>query len=274
MSASPFARWSHAVARAFLSTVGRTSDGVRLCYEHGLTSGTMLAYVYRNRPSGRFGIGRLIDARFLAHPGWRAVRERRAALEALVEASIADLRAAGRDVTLVDVASGPGAYVLAVLARAGAGVSARCRDLDERGLAEGRDEAARLGLANVSFERGDAFDEASLRAIAPRPNLAVASGFYDWIPSDDDVRRSIRLLAGVLEPGGWLVLTNQCAHPSLEFTQAVFPSHTADGLRMRMRPAETMTAWVREAGLEPAETRLTAHGYYSLTRARKPARGT
>lgn len=272
MSVGPLGRAGFALARAFLSTVGRTSDGVRLCYEEGLTAGTMLSYVYRNRPSGRFGIGRWIDARFLAHEGWAAVRERRAALEALLEAAIADRRAAGERVTLLDVASGPGGYVLDVLARAGgADVSAVCRDLDEKGLAEGRAAAAAAGLVNVRFEEGDAFDESSLAALTPRPNVIVSSGFYDWIPDDDDVRRSIALIARVLAPGGAFVVTSQCAHPNLEFTQAVFPSHTRAALAMRMRPAEQVLAWIRAAGLEPVETHTTRGGYYSVTRARKPA---
>lgn len=271
MSAGPLDRLGFALARAFLSTVGRTADGVRLCYDEGLTAGTMLSYVYRNRPSGRFGIGRWIDAQFLSHEGWVAVRERRAALEALIDGAIAERRTAGERVALLDVASGPGGYVLDVLARAGGhDVTALCRDLDEKGLAEGRAAAASAGLANVRFERGDAFDEASLAALAPRPNIVVSSGFYDWIPSDDDVRRSIAMLARVLAPGGSFVVTNQCAHPNLEFTQAVFPSHTRAALAMRMRPADQVLAWIRDAGLEPVETRTTRGDFYTVTWARKP----
>ncbi len=270
----PARRLGWALARGFLSTVGRLSDGVRMCYEHGLTSGTMLAYVYRNRPSGRLGIGRWIDARFLGNPGWQAVRDRRALLEAGLEAAITALRDEGRAVSLVDVASGPGAYVQAVLSRVGEhDVTALCRDLDERGLAEGRESARRHGLAHLRYEHADAFDAGSLAAVRPRPNVIVASGFYDWIPDDADVRRSLAGIAAALEPGGWCVVTNQCAHPDLAFTQAVFPGHTAEALRMKMRPAETMAGWMRAAGLEPVETRLTAHGYYSITRARKAPDG-
>ncbi len=174
----------------------------------------------------------------------------------------------------MDVASGPGAYVIAVLARAGEhDVTALCRDLDERGLAEGRSEVARHGLGHVRFERGDAFDAASLAAVTPRPNVIVASGFYDWISDDAAVRRSLAGIAAALEPGGWCVVTNQCAHPDLAFTQAVFPSHEASALQMKMRPAETMAGWMRDAGLDPVETRLTEHGYYSVTRARRGAGG-
>src|SRR5262245_38481902 len=112
-------RLSWALMRLLLRTVGRSSDGVRMSFDHGLTSGTMLDYVYRNRPSGRGPLGRAIDRAFLESPGWQAVRERRANLEALLTEAIAAIRRQGRPVSLLDVASGPAAYVLAVLERVG-----------------------------------------------------------------------------------------------------------------------------------------------------------
>ena len=70
-----------AVARALVRTVGRSSEGIRLCVEHGLTSGKAVDYIYRNQPSGRWLVGPRIDRWFLAHPGWEGVRIRRRHLE-------------------------------------------------------------------------------------------------------------------------------------------------------------------------------------------------
>jgi len=268
---TPIQRLSWGLARIFLRTVGRMSDGLRLCFDDGLTSGTMLDYVYRNRPSGMGPIGRAIDRSFLEAPGWQAVRDRRRNLETLLAESIEALRREGLAVSLLDVASGPGGYILAVLERVGAAdTTARCRDLDEAGLARGREEAARRGLSQVTFEKGDALDRDAILALRPRPNVAVASGFYDWITEDAIVQRSIAIVAEALEPGGRFVVTSQVAHPDLAFVSAVFTDFRREPLRMRMRPAATIEAWLAEAGLRVDLTLTDAHGYYSVTRARKP----
>jgi hypothetical protein len=68
-------KWS--IMRALLSTIGRTSEGVRLGYVYGFDSGTMLDYVYRNQAHGKLGFGRLIDRVYLEAIGWRAIRARR-----------------------------------------------------------------------------------------------------------------------------------------------------------------------------------------------------
>ncbi len=264
-------RASYAVARMFLRTAGRLSDGLSLCFEEGLTSGRMLEYVYRNRPSGRLWIGRWMDARFLSSPGWQAVRERRALLEQAIERAIGALRGEGRAVSLVDVASGPAAYVLAVLKRTGEeDVAALCRDLDERWLARGREAAAALGLEHVRFERGDALDRDALLALSPRPNLGVASGFYDWIVEDEVVIRSIGLVHEALEPGGFFALTHQVANPDLPFLTAVFTDFHRAPLRMKMRETDTVHRWLGEAGFVVVDTRTDARGCYAVTLARKP----
>ena len=269
-AATPVQRLSWALARTFLRTVGRSSAGVRLCFDDGLTAGTMLDYVYRNRPSGRWLIGPWIDRAFLEAPGWQAVRERRAHLETLLAEAIELLRRDGRPIALLDVASGPGAYVLAVLERAGGSdIVARCRDLDEAGLARGREAAAARGLSHVTFEKGDALDRDAILALKPRPNLAVASGFYDWITDDAVVQRSIAIVAEALEPGGHFVVTNQTAHPDLAFVSAVFTDFHHQPLRMKMRPAATVEGWLRAAGLTIERTLVDRHSYYSVTRGRK-----
>lgn len=267
---SLLSRARYAVTRALIRTVGRRSDGVRTCLELGLTSGKTVDYVYRNRPSGAGLLGRAIDRWFLAHPGWEAVRERRANVERLLREAIQALRGAGRPVSLLDVASGPAGYVLSVLREAnGPDVLARCRDLDERWVREGAAEAARLGLANVRFERGDAFDHEALLALRPRPTLAVASGFYDWIVEDERVRRSLALLHEVLEPGGLLVVTNQVSHPSLGLVSSVFEGFDGAPLRMKMRPAEQVTGWLWELGYQVQRVLTDGKSRYSVALACK-----
>lgn len=259
------------VLKALVRTVGRASDGIRLCLEEGLTSGATLDYVYRNEPSGRFLLGRALDRVFLANPAWEAARVRRRHLEQLMREAIEALRHTGRPISILDIASGPAGYVLAVLQAVGEdGVVARCRDLDPRWLEQGRREAARLGVRSAQFERGDALSRDELLAVRPRPTLVVASGFYDLLTDDEAVRQSMGTVHDALQPGGYFVCTHQVAHPNLEMVSAVFTDFTHQPLRMVMRAPAQIRMWLEAAGFRADRTLLDRWGYCSVTRVQKP----
>lgn len=260
----------YGIAKFFIHTIGRTSKGISLCLNEGLTSGKTLDYVYQNEPQGSFFIGKMIDRQFLDNPGWQGVRLRRKNLEALLTEAITDLRNQKESISLVDIASGPASYILSVIGKVGEDdVTALCRDLDERWLNEGSKAAETLGLRHVRFEKGDAFNEAELQAIQPTPNIIVSSGFYDWIVDDEKVKMSITMSYNALEDGGYIIVTNQVAHPDQDFVQGVFSDFNNEPLRMTMRPKETVNQWLEEAGFEIEKTLSDPYGYYSVTKARK-----
>ena len=262
---------NYVLAKFFMKTIGQSSDGLRLCFKYGLTSGKMLDYVYRNQPQGRFLIGRWIDQVFLSNPGWEAVRARRQNLEGLVIEAIDGLRKAKQNVLLLDIASGPADYILSVLEKAGGkDILARCQDYDARWVEEGRQKARARKLNNVEFNQGDAFDRQALLGLSPRPNLVVSSGFYDWFVDDMKIIESIRIVFDMLSPGGYFVLSNQMDHPDLEFTQSVFVDFDGKPLRMTMRSKEKVSRWLEEAGFIVEKTLADTHGYYSVTKAQKP----
>jgi len=263
-----------AALRCFLRTVGRASDGVRIAFHDGFTSGKMLDYVYRNRAGGRFLIGPLLDRVYLAHPGWEVIRVRKANLERLLREAIGAQTRLGRRPVILDVASGPARYLLDVLAEeSGAQAQAVCRDLDEEALEMGRRDAEERGLAGrVRFEKGDALSEPSLAGVRPSANIAVASGFYDWITDDELVRRSMALLHRHLPEGGCFLFTNQAGHVNLEMVQEVFVDFRGAPLRMVTRPAEQVNGWAEAAGFEILRTCCDEAGHYSVTLARSAGR--
>src|SRR5918999_799183 len=104
-------KWT--LTRLALSTVGRLSEGIRTGYRHGFDSGTVLDYVYENRPRGAAGIGRVIDRVYLNAIGWRAIRARATLLGSVLGSEIASRP--GRPVRILDVAASPGRYLQDVL---------------------------------------------------------------------------------------------------------------------------------------------------------------
>ena len=97
----------YAPVRWALKTVG-----IRLGWRTGFDSGLTLDYVYENRPRGITLLGRLIDRAYLTSIGWRGVRQRRIHLERMLREAIDRVRTDGRQVHLLDIAAGPGRYVL------------------------------------------------------------------------------------------------------------------------------------------------------------------
>lgn len=260
----------YALTKFFLHTFGRMSHGVRLCLKEGLTSGKTVDYVYRNQPEGILGIGKIIDQLFLEHPGWEAVRSRRQNLEALLLLAIRSIREKSKPITIVDIASGPAAYILSALKKAGDhDIFAICRDFEERWLIDGAQAAKSWDLERVRFEKGDAFDSAALIQTTPRPNLIVSSGFYDWIIEDEKVKKSLKTIHQALDQGGYLVMTNQAAHPDQEFVQSIFSDFKKSPLRMVMRSKECIHEWLEEVGFRVENTLSDSQGYYTVTKACK-----
>lgn len=258
----------YATTRWFFHTIGRTSPGMRLCLDEGLTSGKMIDYVYQNQPQGSL-IGKFIDKQFLSNPGWEGVRQRRANLEILITEAILQLRAQNKSISLLDIASGQAAYILSVLEKVGEqDIKTLCRDLDDRWLVEGAQAAQAKKLQHVRFEKGNALCTKSLSSITPKPNLIVASGFYDWIVDDEVVKTSFLNIFKSMESGCFIV-TNQTAHPNLDFVQQVFTDFNHQPLRMTIRSSALIQQWLEEAGFEVDKTLVDSKGYYSVTRGWK-----
>ena len=261
--------------RLLMSTAGKASDGIALGFRRGFDSGVMLDYVYRNRASGRFLVGRVFDRFYLNSIGWRAIRARKQLLKRILHAEIAARRTTGETVSVADVASGPGLYLLELCRElelnGDAGVTVLCRDLDESGLRAGRSAAGEAGLAALRYETGDACDPESLAAITPQPDIVIVSGLYELFINPDPIRRSMAGIHSILKPGGILVLTTQVSHPQLELIENVLVNRDGEPWRMICRPADEAEVMAAEAGFTVRHTELEPNGLFAVTVCEKPA---
>jgi alpha-beta hydrolase superfamily lysophospholipase len=261
---------SFRLQRVGSQTLGRLSRGVRLGLRTGFDSGKTLDYVYENQPRGELLLGKWIDWFYLNSIGWRGIRQRRINIEKLLQEAIALIRADSQTVRLVDIAAGPGRYILETLQRLGDGnLSALLRDNVEGNLEAGRKLAREMGLANVTFQLGDAFDEASLAAIQPPPNLAVVSGLYELFGNNEMVRRSLRGLAKAVPAGGCLVYTGQPWHPQVEMIARVLGNREGQPWIMRRRTQEEMDDLVRDAGFQKIAQEMDQWGIFTVSLARR-----
>jgi SAM-dependent methyltransferase len=260
-------RWR--VLRGLLPVGALLSRGIATGCHHGFDSGPMLDYVYENRARGVPLLGQLVDRAYLNQVGWKAIRARRVLLGQFLGELIAVRRERGQATRIVDIASGPGRYLLELLAADGRDdVSAICRDLDDAGIERGRALAARLGLERVRFEQGDATDPQDLARIAPRPDLVIASGIYEILTDDEAVRRSLGAVRALLPNDGVLVFTTQIRHPQLELIANVLPNRNGEPWVMGTRPISLVERWARQAGFSNITSVVESHGLFAVSVAR------
>ena len=261
-------RWD--VTRAALKTAGRLSQGIRLGFRYGFDSGVMLDYVYENRSRGVTPLGRYIDHNYLNSVGWRGIRVRRANLERVLRQTIDQVQRAGRPVHVLDIASGPGRYVLETLQALGPmPASATLRDYKTENLDAARKLAQQLGVSAVTFEQADAFDRASLTAVSPKPTIAIVSGLYELIPENAPLRQSLAGLAAAVAPGGFLIYTCQPWHPQVEFIARVLPNREGNPWIMRRRTQAEMDELVAAAGFEKISQDIDPWGIFTVSVARR-----
>jgi alpha-beta hydrolase superfamily lysophospholipase len=264
-----------ALARLNMKIGGWLSAGVRLGHQTGFDSGSTLDYVYRNTPKGNGPLGRMIDAQYLNSIGWRGIRQRKLHLEELLRKAMDALRADGRPVRLLDIAAGHGRYVLEALSNyPQRPESILLRDFSEINVRDGAALIREKKLQDVArFEKGDAFDRASVAAVQPAPTVGIVSGLYELFPDNEMVCRSLAGMADAIEPGGYLLYTGQPWHPQLELIARALTSHRGgQAWVMRRRTQAEMDQLVADAGFEKLEQRIDEWGIFTVSLARRIAK--
>lgn len=249
---------------------GRMSQGMKIGYRYGFDSGEMLDYVYQNQAHGAWGVGCVLDRLHLNAIGWRGIRQRKVHLQTLLREAILRMRMSRGRIHIVDVAAGPGRYLLEMVKELGEeNLQMTLRDWDEIGLSNGRTLAKALGINAVHYERGDAFDPRDLARITPRPHIVVVSGLYELFPDNVMISRSLDGIYKILEPEGQLIYTDQPAHPQLELIARCLPNREGKPWVMRLRPQDEMDRLVGEAGFRHDKTLVDRWGIFTVSLASK-----
>jgi alpha-beta hydrolase superfamily lysophospholipase len=260
--------WS--LTRLAMRMGGMLSDGVRLGHETGFDSGSTLDYVYRNVASGRTPLGRMVDRNYLNSIGWRGIRVRKLHVEELIREAMKRLAEAGAPIHVMDIAAGHGRYVLEALEATSIRPSSiLLRDYSDLNVRQGAALIVSKGLGSIArFEKGDAFDRASLAAVSPRPTLAIVSGLYELFGDNDLVGRSLAGVGDAVPPGGYLVYTGQPWHPQLELIARALTSHRGgQAWVMRRRTQAEMDQLVERAGFRKIEQRIDEWGVFTVSLA-------
>lgn len=251
-----------------VDTLGQLSSGINLATKEGFTSGKMLDYIYKNEPDGKFGIGKLIDKIYLNHPGWQDVRMRKNNLVKNIEEAVNLTLETKGEVRICDIASGPARYIIEVLQNfKGKTVSAELRDIDIRWLHEAKEIACARGI-ELTCKVADALNEADFQ-FETRPDIMVASGFYDWFDDEATVRKSMQLIYNSLPQGGYFVFSVQAGHVALSLTNKIFKDFNNHQLKMVTWDMNVINSILKDLGFAVVVARADVAGHYPVLLAKK-----
>jgi len=225
-------------------------------------------HVYRGRPSGRFGVGYLLDAALLHLPAARSLRSRYIHSRDQIAAEVRRRAAAGGgEIRVVSIPCGIARELVeaaAMLASESSGVAASVRyygiDLDREPLDLSRELAG--DRADFTFIQGDAFDAAVYPAAA---DVIVSTGLVDFL-DDADATRFYATCLLALRPGGLLVTSAQQPQRVADYLMRELAE-----LRPYYRNADQITAVLRSAGFGEVAARPDHVGYQTLVTTRKAA---
>lgn len=245
-----------------------TSD---LAREGILNSGSFrfADHVYRARPSGRFGVGYLLDALLLRLPAARSMRSRYVHSR---DEIVAEVRRCAARMDAITVASAPCGIARELVEASdalAADPSLRERvtfvgiDLDDEPLALSRRLAGER--AGFRFGHGDVFDRASYPE-SLESDVIVSTGLVDFL-DDAAATRFFVTCRAALKPGGLLVTSAQRPQRLADYLMRELAE-----LRPTYRDAERISAVVRSAGFCAITAVPDRVGYQTLVTARAPTR--
>lgn len=263
-------RLGYRLQRILMQTLGSLSDGIALGWRTGFDSGQSLDYVYRNTPQGKLGIGEILDKSYLNSAGWCGIRQRKVNMERLLREAISQVqRDSSQPVSIVDIAGGPGRYVLDVVREMPHdSYKVLIRDWSEEGLDQGRRIAKELGLSGIEYRRGDAFSKESLAEIG-QVDIAIISGLYELFSSNEMICRSLQGIAACVRPGGYLIYTGQPWHPQLEMIAEVLINRDGKPWVMRRRTQAEMDELVRAQGFTKLRMELDNEQIFTVSLAQR-----
>jgi SAM-dependent methyltransferase len=264
-----FKAWYYRLINLSLRTAGRLSHGVQIGYKYGFDSGVMLEYVYRNQSSGITPVGKLIDWFYLNSEGWCGIRNRAELLKTTLLKTLQTYQQQGKPCILLDVACGGGRYDLEVLRQLPAeSFRATLRDYKPENVAKARQLSDRLGVF-AQIEQADAFSDADLDRVQPRPNVVVVSGLHEILPDDNLIRHHFQQLYRIMPASGTLIFTIQPIHPQLELIARVLPSHTGQAWVMRLRSWPLIQQWATAAGFKNLQVQMEPNHIFGVVTAQK-----
>ncbi len=233
-------------------------------------SGLNFDHIYRNEAKGYMRFGRLIDKILLNLPSAKATRHRKAKIIEIQKTEIKKNIFFGRKTRIVDLASGPGRYLIEAITDENKNhVEALCLDIDKRNLEFGKKLA---GEKPLLFKRANALRLGHFKKLSEKtawiPNLVLCSGLYEYL-NDAEVKKSINDIFSSLNKEGLFVFVTQMDSPSRKLIEKLGKVKGGKSWVLFYRKPDTLKSWMAEAGFKEINAEIDPWKMYVLYSGRK-----
>lgn len=258
--------WSQ---RFSMKTLGWMSKGIQVGMKFGFDSGLSLDHVYKNEAQGISPIGKIIDFFYINAVGWKGIRQRKVHIQNSLDTVIDKLQAEGKPVRIMDIAAGPGRYLIEIAKKhERKDLKVLVRDFTESNIEQGVKIAKSLNCNNVDFKVSDAFDKNTYTSSDFKPNILIVSGLYELFPNNDDVQKSISAATSVLEQDGYIIYTGQPWHPQLELIAQTLPNREGKKWIMRRRTQAELDQLFSISGAKKENMEIDQWGIFTVSTAK------
>ena len=259
----------YGLAKLNMATIGRLGRGISIGEQYGYDSGLSLDHVYKNKAEGVTFVGRMMDRMYLDAVGWKGIRVRKQHLQKMIDEAVDELLSANKPVRILDIASGPGRYLLEKAVKLqGKDVEIVLCDNAEANVVEGKKIADGLGCTNVTFRLHDAFDADGYAELAIKPNLIIISGLYELFSDNTMVLRSISGIRSIAADDCSIVYTGQPWHPQLEFIAYTLTNRLGKPWIMRRRSQAELDQLFQHEGFKKQDMEIDTWGIFTVSRAK------
>jgi SAM-dependent methyltransferase len=241
----------------------RTSDLAREGFENS-GSYRFADHIYRNEPSGSYGIGRWLDKRILRMRATESFRSRFFVARDELVRFLLERSANQASLNVLTVPCGIPRDLAAAMEKfraaggAKTGIRLHVLDLDEDVLREAEAFAAQHGVILITHH-GDALDAGTY---AGEFDFITSTGLGEFL-DDDQLAQLYTVFHRVLRPGGVMVTSAMCR---LRFSDYLL--RLAE-LHVHYRSAEDLAAIARRAGFVGLMTSADRHGIQGFLKATK-----
>lgn len=258
---------SYSFQKWWLSKFGHLSNGMRLGLKYGFDSGVSLEYVYRNRPKGKFGFGKLMDHFYLNAIGWKGIRLRKENLLVQLSDQIEQLIEAGKEIKILDIAGGAGNYLFKIKEKYPQ-AEIVINDFKEENIYVGNKKIEKRGISGMRFTNFDCFDPDTYAKFDFHPNITVISGIFELFEDNETISRAIAGIVSISQPDATIVYTGQPWHPQLKMIAYVLNSHKETDWIMRRRSQKELDRVFAYNGVVKENMLIDDYGIFTVSSGR------